>query len=292
VTFSIVGWEPSAEPSPEWGVAVASKFLAVGAAVPWAAAGAGAVATQALANLSYGPKGLEALAAGRSAGEVVDVLTAGDSEREHRQVGIVDARGGSATYTGRECFEWAGGRSGTGFCCQGNILSGAEVIDRMVETFEGTSGDLATRLLAALAAGDDAGGDRRGRQSAALVVVRAHGGYGGETDRALDLRVDDHPRPVDEVRRLMSLHRLYFPRAAELHFVDVDAGLARRLRGLLSEVGYDAGGGAGYDEPLREALYAFVATENLEERWTDEARVESGVLEYLEGRANRDNAGT
>ena len=285
MTFSIAAWDPRARPSPEWGVAVASKFLAVGAAVPWAAAGAGAVATQALANLAYGPRGLEALAEGRAAGDVVASLTAADREREHRQLGVVDARGGSATYTGAECFEWAGGRDGDGYCCQGNILTGPNVVDRIAEAFERASGDLASRLLTAIAAGDRAGGDRRGRQSASLLVVREEGGYGGGSDRAIDLRVDDHPQPIRELERLLELHRLYFPRPSELSFVDIDDTLAAQLRGMLNDRGYDAGRGSGpYDDRLKNALFAFVGTENLEERWTDEARIEASVLDYLTAR--------
>src|SRR5918999_1131139 len=176
MTFSIVAWEPRAEPSPEWGVAVASKFLAVGSVVPWVRAGAGAVATQAWANLSYGPEGLERLAAGSSAGDVVAALTQADEGRDRRQLGVVDARGEAHNFTGRACFEWAGGVTGSGYCCQGNILVGPTVIERMAETYEATTGELAARLLAALAAGDAAGGDRRGRQAAALVIGRSGGG--------------------------------------------------------------------------------------------------------------------
>jgi uncharacterized Ntn-hydrolase superfamily protein len=281
LTFSIVAWDPETPSGPEWGIAVASKFLAVGAVVPWARAGAGGVATQAFANLSYGPDGLERLAAGDDAASVVKVLTEPDDMRGQRQLGVVDARGGAATYTGMECFDWAGGTTGDGYCCQGNILAGPQVIDAMRQSFESTSGELAHRLMAGIAAGDEAGGDRRGRQSASVVVVRAGGGYGGATDRALDLRVDDHLDPVAELGRLLDLHRLYFPRPEDLEFVDVDESLARELKTLLSRLGYDAGGGEGYDDDLRSALYAYAGTENLEERWTDEPRIELRVLEHL-----------
>ena len=281
MTFSIVAWDPQADPSPEWGVAVASKFLAVGSAVPWVQAGAGAVATQALANLSYGPDGLNRLAAGGSASEVVRTLTAEDPEREQRQLGIVDASGGAATFTGSECFDWAGGVTGEGYCCQGNILTGPDVVEEMASTFEDTEGELATRLLAALAAGDEAGGDRRGRQSAALYIARADGGYGGGIDRAVDLRVEDHQRPVSELSRLFEMHRLYFPRPEDLAFVDIDEDLAAELRALLSDVGYDSGDAIGFDERLQAALYAFSGTENLEERWSDDAKIERQVLDHL-----------
>jgi uncharacterized Ntn-hydrolase superfamily protein len=284
VTFSIVAWDPESPAGPEWGVAVASKFLAVGALVPWARAGAGALATQAFANLSYGPAGLELLAGGRSADDVVAALTAPDEQREHRQLGVVDASGGAASFTGSECFEWAGGYVGDGYCCQGNILTGPEVVEAMRAAFEGARGELAVRLLAALEAGDRAGGDRRGRQGAGLKVVREGGGYGGGIDLAVDLRVDDHPDPVPELARLFDLHRLYFPRPEDLDFVDIDDDLAAELRRLLTGAGFDAGSGPGYDRALRDALFAYAGTENLEERWSDEARIERRVLEHLRAR--------
>jgi uncharacterized Ntn-hydrolase superfamily protein len=284
MTFSIVAWDPDA--GPEWGVAVASKFLAVGALVPWARAGAGALATQALANLSYGPDGITRLSRGETASEVVKALTSADPKRDHRQLGVVDSTGAVATFTGSSCMEWAGGISGVSYCCQGNILTGAEVLHAMSRTFERESGDLATRLLVALAAGDAAGGDRRGKQSAAVLVVRPGGGYGGGIDRAVDLRVDDHAEPVAELDRLLERHRLHFPRPDALEFVAVDESLAQELRVLLAEVGRDPGPGTGYDESLESALFAFVGTENLEERWYEGPRVERGVLRYL-----RDMAG-
>ena len=281
MTFSIVAWDPASAP-PEWGVAVASKFLAVGAAVPWAAAGAGAVATQALANLAYGPEGLAQLRTGASAEEVIASLTEADEEAAHRQVGIVDGSGGAATYTGPECLDWAGGVKGEGFCCQGNILVGPQVVERMAEAFEATEGELTVRLLAALAAGDAAGGDRRGRQSASVYVVREGGGYGGGIDRAVDLRVDDHPTPVDELRRLFELHRLFFPRPEDLSFADIDEQLSNELRMSLAELGYESSVSArGYDQTLRDALYAYVGTENLEERWTEDPKVERGILLHI-----------
>lgn len=283
MTFSIAAWDGNASP-PEWGVAVASKFLAVGAAVPWVRAGAGAIATQALANLSYGPDGLDLLAKGASAGDVVARLTGADDGSDDRQLGVVDASGRAATYTGSACFDWAGGVAGDGFCCQGNILTGPEVVDAMVGAFQATTGELAVRLLAALKAGDDSGGDRRGRQSAALYVAREGGGYGGGVDRAVDLRVDDHLTPVDELARLWRIHSLLFPRPESLEFVPIDADLAGEIRYLLSQLGYDAGSGGGevvYDPELRKALYEYVGTENLEERWTDDATIERGVLEHL-----------
>jgi uncharacterized Ntn-hydrolase superfamily protein len=283
MTFSIVAYATSESLPPEWGIAVASKFLAVGSAVPWARAGAGAIATQAFANLAYGREGLDMLTEGRSATEVVDALTEADDGRDDRQVGIVDARGSAATFTGRACFDWAGGKTGEGYCCQGNILTGPDVVDAVATTFEGARGSLASRLVEALAAGDAAGGDRRGRQSAALLVVRDKGGYGGAIDRAVDLRVDDHDRPVEELRRLLRLHELYFPRADELEWIDIDGGLATELAGLLGRRGYEVAASGSYDDALRDALFAFVGTENLEERWVVEPRIERAVLDHLRG---------
>lgn len=280
MTFSISAFDPSCDP-PEWGVAVASKFLAVGAAVPWVAAGSGAIATQAMANLAYGPDGLALLAEGLSASEVVERLTSADADRDHRQLGVVDSRGGAATFTGPECLDWAGGRIGEHYCCQGNILVGPDVVDRMAEAFENTSGELAVRLLAALRAGDEAGGDRRGRQSAAVYVAREGAGYGGTIDRSVDLRVEDSERPIDELDRLFGLHRLYFPRPEDLDFVPVDDALAAEMRRLLADKGYDPGAGTGYDEGLVGALWAYIGTENLEERWTDAPTIERAILEHL-----------
>ena len=285
MTFSIVAWDPDAQPTPEWGVAVASKFLAVGSLVGWARAGVGAVATQALANATYGPHGLELLERGRSADEVLGELTGADDQREVRQLGVVDARGAAATFTGSECFEWAGGRAGDGYCCQGNILTGPEVVERMAEAFETTEGELARRLIAALEAGDAAGGDRRGRQSAAVLVVRAEGGYGGGTDVTVDLRVDDHAAPVTELWRLYELQSLYFPRPDELEFLDVDESLRNEISSALSSLGYEPTTPGSYDDPLVNALYEFSGTENLEERWSEDGRIERRVLEYLRERA-------
>lgn len=285
MTFSIVARAESPALPPEWGVAVASKFLAVGAVVPWARAGAGALATQALANLAYGPEGIELLASGRGAAEVVEHLTAADEGRDDRQLGVVDAHGQAATFTGSKCMDWAGGRTGEGYCCQGNILTGPEVVDDMAAAFERSQGSLSERLLEALAAGDAAGGDSRGRQGAALLVVREGGSYGGAIDIAVDLRVDDHPAPVEELRRLLSLHDLYFPRPDALEFLDVDAALADELRRLLAARGYRAGVTGEYGPELRDALFAYVGTENLEERWYEGPRVERRVLDHLRERA-------
>jgi uncharacterized Ntn-hydrolase superfamily protein len=201
-TFSVVGYDPAAK---EWGVAVASKFLAVGSVVPWAEAGVGAVATQSFANVAYGPKGLKLLGKGKAADEVVKVLTDADESRDTRQVGMVDAEGRAATYTGKKCLAWAGGKTGKHYAVQGNILAGPEVVDAMAKAFEETKGPLAWRLVASLQAGDQAGGDKRGKQSAALYVVKKNGGYGGLNDRYIDFRVDDHKEPIPELARILAL---------------------------------------------------------------------------------------
>jgi uncharacterized Ntn-hydrolase superfamily protein len=205
-TFSIVGFDPE---TGELGIAVASKFLAVGSVVPWAEAEVGAIATQAFANTTYGPEGLALLKQGLGAQAVLDSLIAMDEGRDSRQAGIVDAHGGSATYTGADCIAWAGGKAGENFACQGNILVDEGTVNAMAETFQKTTGELANRLLRALKAGEDAGGDSRGKESAALLVVKKGGGYQGLNDRYIDLRVDDNPDPIMELQRLLSIQQAY-----------------------------------------------------------------------------------
>lgn len=207
-TFSIVGYDPATE---ELGIAVQSKFVAVGAVVPWARAGVGAVATQSFANTQYGPEGLALLEAGKSPQEAIDLLTGKDGDKERRQVGIVDAKGRSATFTGARCMTWAGGVKGVNFCAQGNILASEKVVLAMAKAFTKTKGELGKRLITALAAGQDQGGDRRGKQSAALLIVRKGWGYGGFNDRYRDLRVDDHPKPIRRLMEVYRLHRKVFP---------------------------------------------------------------------------------
>ncbi|NLL48524.1 MAG: DUF1028 domain-containing protein [Firmicutes bacterium] len=203
-TFSIVGFDPETK---EWGIAVQSKFLAVGSVVPWAQANVGAIATQSYANTRFGPEGLKLLAEGKSAQEVMDILIAGDEERHLRQVGIVDREGKAAAFTGDGCHAWAGGITGPYYAAQGNILVSEETVQAMAQTFEGTQGDLSYRLLEALDAGQSAGGDSRGQQSAALFVVQDQAGYRGYNDVKVDLRVDDHPQPITELKRLFELHK-------------------------------------------------------------------------------------
>lgn len=283
MTFSIVAREGDA-----FGVAVASKFLAVGALVPWAQAGAGAVATQAAANISYGPRGLELLAMGRSADEVVQLLTDPDPEREQRQLGVVDAHGNAVSFTGSACVEWAGGTIGEGYAVQGNILTGAGVVTAMADAYERTAGDLAARLIASLAAGDAAGGDRRGRQSAALLVVSPGGGYGGTTDVVVDLRVDDHQDPADPVRelaRLLDSHRVLFTKPSDEDLIPIDDGLASEIESALIASGNLEPGAS--DVEHTRALERFAGWHNLEERLVDGPRIDRYVLARLRETAAR-----
>jgi uncharacterized Ntn-hydrolase superfamily protein len=278
-TFSIAAHDPH---NGDLGVAVASKFLAAGSVVPWAQAGAGAVATQALANIGYGPRGLALLAEGRSAAAVLDTLLADDPERAHRQVGLVDARGGAAAHTGSDCMNWAGHVVGQGFTAQGNILANANVVTAIASAFRDARGELAERLLAALQAGDEAGGDRRGRQSAALYVARAGGSYGGLLDRYVDLRVDDHPTPVPELARLLRLHRFYLTPPADADLLRIDGPITRELQTLLGKAGYYRGPISGvYDETTRSALEQYGGVENLEERLISSTKIDPQVLEYM-----------
>ncbi len=242
VTYSIVALDAS---TGDLGVAVQSKFLAVGAVVPWARAGVGAVATQSYANVAYGPDGLDLLARGRSPSGALTELVAADELREQRQAGIVDPGGAAATHTGRECFAWAGGRTGPGFAAQGNILAGPGVVDGLADTFEAGGRPFPELLIDCLAAADAAGGDRRGRESAALLVVRAGGGYGGGNDRWIDLRVDAHDDPITELARLLDLQRLYLDRPAVGDLLALDAALGGELRALLSRLGAEPGGRFG-----------------------------------------------
>ena len=278
-TFSIVAVDRDAN---EVGVAVQSKFLACGALVPWARGGVGAVATQALAEVTFGPGGLDLLERGVEPQEVLDRLLAGDALAAQRQVGIVDASGRAASYTGPECFEWAGGVTGDGFACQGNILASSEVVESMAEAFQGAGGrPLADRLVEALRGGQRAGGDRRGQEAAGLYVAKPGGGYGGNHDRYIDLRVDHHDEPIEELGRLLDLHRLYFTRAEESELIEADATLEGELRELLRSMGKLEG-----DQDLWDALSDYMGWENLEERWVGRGRIDPRVLEYLRDHAS------
>jgi uncharacterized Ntn-hydrolase superfamily protein len=310
VTFSIVARDPE---TGDLGVAVQSKFLAVGAVVPWARAGVGAIATQSYANVAYGPDGLDLLQRGLSASEALDRLVADDDLREQRQAGMVDARGGSATFTGRDCFAWAGGRTGDGWAAQGNILAGQAVVDGLAETLLAGGRPFPELLVACLAAADAAGGDRRGRESAALLVVRDGGGYGGANDRWIDLRVDRHDDPIGELARLLDYQHLYFDRPDPADLVAMDEPLAAELRRLLERLGGGPGGRfgavyvrvsgtpgpdtaerpfvgearplpAGWDEAWQRALLDWMSVENLEERTAAPGWIDPRVLDILRAR--------
>ena len=274
MTFSIVACDFEEQ---SWGVAVASKFPAVGAVVPWAQAEVGAVATQSFANTSFGPRGLALMATGLSAPETLERLLEDDPDKELRQVGLVDARGGSATYSGTGCFAWAGGVSGTGYAIQGNILASGNVVPEMEETFLKTQGSLPTRLHAALLAGDRAGGDKRGRQSAAIYAVKAKSGYGGYLDRWLDYRVDDHEDPVPRLGELLELHELYFGKSPEEDRVEIHGNVQEQIAEILVQQGYLKNG-----KEFGEAFNEFIGNENFEERADPQAGwIDNPVLKYL-----------
>jgi uncharacterized Ntn-hydrolase superfamily protein len=274
-TYSIAACDLEAG---QWGVGVQSKFLAAGSLVPWAEPGAGAIATQAYANPTYGPDGLELLRAGLSADEVVDQLTTRDEGRDHRQLGVVDAQGRGATFTGAECYDWAGGRTGAGYAAQGNILVSAETVDAMAETFESGGGrPLSERLLDCLAAAQAAGGDRRGQQAAGLLVVEKDGGYAGLSDVVVDLRVDDHERPVEELRRIYGLHQAIFGKTPREAWVTVDEALAAEMSDRLARLGYEG--------ELADALFRWAGNENLEERVEGAEQVDPVVLEQIRSRS-------
>jgi uncharacterized Ntn-hydrolase superfamily protein len=278
-TFSIVAFDPQTD---SLGVAVQSKFLAVGSVVPWARAGVGALATQAMANYNYGPRGLDLMSDGNTAEQTVEALTSSDENREHRQVGVLDARGQAATFTGSECFDWAGGVTGEHYAAQGNILVGKETVEAMARAYEETNGDLAARLLGALDAGQVAGGDSRGKQSAALLVVREGGGYGGENDRVVDLRVDDHQEPIRELIRIRDLHTLYFGETRPDEVIAVDGDVRAEVADALLRAGYFEGPDVG-DDDLFDALSAYIRTENFEEREQRRGYLDRAVLKYLKG---------
>ena len=274
-TYSVVACDLEAR---EWGVAVQSKFLAVGSGVPAAEPEVGAIATQALANMRYGPDGLAFLREGLSAEETVARLTEADEGRVHRQLGVVDAHGRAATYTGHACLDWAGGVTGKGYAAQGNILVSEETVTALARTFEESEErSLARRLLSCLVAAQAAGGDRRGQQSAALLVVRKNGGYMGTSDAVLDLRVDDHERPIEELARIYELHDLLFGETPEEEWLEVEEQLAAELRERLNRLGYG-------DKALPEAFEAWAGTENLEERVTGIDRIDPVVLAELRKR--------
>ncbi len=270
-TYSIAACDLEAG---QWGVAVQSKFLAVGSVVPWAEPGAGALATQAYANPSYGPDGLSLLRQELPADEVVERLVAADEGSDERQLGVVDAKGRSASWTGPACLDWAGHRNGRCYAAQGNILVGPETVDALALTFEGNPQlPLAQRLLECLLAAQAAGGDRRGQQSASLLVVERNGGYGRLSDVVVDLRVDDHERPLEELGRIYAIHRRLFGVSPREDWIPVDEALAAELEERLARLGYEGG--------LAAALDHWAGVENLEERVDGADEVDPVVLEAL-----------
>jgi uncharacterized Ntn-hydrolase superfamily protein len=272
-TYSIVACDLEAG---GWGVAVQSKFLAVGSVVPWAEPHVGAIATQSYANPRYGPDGLALLREGLPAQEVVERLTTADEGRAQRQLGVVDGHGRAATYTGEGCHAWAGGRTGTGYAAQGNILVSQATVDALADTFERTAGQpLALRLLDSLDAAQAAGGDSRGQQSASVLVVEKDRGYAGLSDVVVDLRVDDHERPLEELRRIHGLHEALFGETPEGDWVDVGPELATELSERLAQLGYEG--------ELADALPRWAGSENLEERVDGVDRLDPVVLDALRG---------
>jgi len=273
MTYSIVGYDPEEK---EWGIAVQSKFLGVGSVVPFAKAGVGAVATQSYANTSYGPHALQLMEEGKTAEEALDIITKDDPERPLRQVGLIDAGGNPATFTGEGCYDWAGGLTGKHFAAQGNILVDENTVKAMAETFESTTGSLAERLLHALDAGQDAGGDSRGMQSAALLVVKENGGYGGFNDRYIDLRVDDHPSPIKELKRIYLMHQLYFKESEPGRVVLLEGEILDEVERELTRLGY-----AKERQSLHQSLKDYLHTENFEMREQDENYIDLDVLDYM-----------
>jgi uncharacterized Ntn-hydrolase superfamily protein len=269
-TYSIAACDLDAG---QWGVATQSKFLAVGSVVPWAEPRVGAIATQAYANPRYGSEGLGLLREGLSAEEVVQRLTAADEGRDQRQLGVVDREGRSASFTGAECLDWAGGRTGPCYAAQGNILVSAATVDAIAETFESSKGTLAERLLDCLDAAQAAGGDRRGQQSSALLVVEQDGGYAKLSDTIVELRVEDHELPLTELRRLYRLHEALFGETPRDEWLTVDDALANELRQRLAKLGYDG--------ELEDALNKWAGNANLEERVDGVAEIDPIVLEEL-----------
>jgi uncharacterized Ntn-hydrolase superfamily protein len=265
-TYSIVACDL---PAGQWGVAVQSKFLAVGSVVPWAEPQVGAIATQSHANPRYGPDGLALLREGRTADEVIEALTSADEGRDERQVGVVDGAGRAATFSGTGCHEWAGGRTGDCYAAQGNILVGEETVAALARTFEETTQlPLVQRLLACLVAAQVAGGDRRGQQSASLLVVERDGGYAGLSDVVVDLRVDDHERPIEELRRIYGLHDVLFGSSPREEWLPLQGELRTEVDERLERLGYDS-------------LLNWAGVENLEERVDGDDAIDPVVLDAL-----------
>ena len=285
-TFSIVGFDPS---NGDLGVAVQSKFIAVGSVVPWAKAGVGAIATQASCNISFGADGLRMLEDGLSADEALQKLLQADPRSEMRQVAIVDAKGRAAAHTGKECMSWAGHVTGLGFSCQGNILASSKVVESMAKAYTEARGDLIEKLLQALIAGQAAGGDRRGQQSAALLVVREKGGYEGYTDKYVDLRVDEHAAPIDELKRVFKIYDMtMLSREDPKNLLTIDHEITIAIQRDLKKLRmYDEKITGAFDGETQKALTRFVNINNFENKMREEGRIWKSVLDYLEELARR-----
>jgi uncharacterized Ntn-hydrolase superfamily protein len=279
-TFSIVARDPI---NGDLGVIVQSKFPAVGSVVPWAKANVGAIATQAWANVGYGPNGLSLLESGHSASETLKTLLNEDEGREHRQIGIVDAKGQAVAHTGKECMEWAGQIIGDGFTCQGNILAGEDVVIEMVEAYEITEGDLIDKLFAGLAAGQAAGGDRRGMQSASILVVREKGGYEGGNDRYVDVRVDDHPTPIDELVRIFNIYDMtLLSREDPNLLMRIEGDLLAIIQEALVTLGYlDKVYADFFDQKTKSALKEWINSNNFENKARDDGTIWPSVVDFL-----------
>lgn len=273
-TYSIVGADPDRD---EVGVAVQSKFLAVGAIVPWARGGVGAAAVQAFPDVTVGPRALDRLEGGEHPEAVLGDLVRDDRMAPQRQTGLVAADGRAASHTGDDCFPWRGSEVGHGYAAQGNVLAGPRVVEAMAEVFTSTPGPLARRLLAALRAGQAAGGEKRGVESAALVVRKPGGGYGGNHDRLVDLRVDHDDDPIDALGGLLNVHDYYFGKADPSELVRLDKAVREEVARRLVAGGWMS----ATDEPIEEPLMAYMGWENLEERWAGADRIDPLVLAHL-----------
>jgi uncharacterized Ntn-hydrolase superfamily protein len=276
------------------GVAVQSKFIAVGAVVPWAKANVGAVATQARANVSYGARALRMLEEGTTPSDAVSKLISDDEQRDVRQFAIVDAKGRAAAHTGTRCMEWAGHVTGDGYSCQGNILAGKDVVHSMARAYEETRGDLIEKLFAALTAGQKAGGDRRGQQSAALLVVRDKGGYEGFSDRYVDLRVDDSPHPIEELRRVFNVYDVtMLSREPPANLIPITGTVTKDIQSYLGQLGVYSGPVNGtFDDSTKTALDNFVSINNFENRMHREGYIWKSILDFMKTSAQSKAATT
>ncbi|MBK5113996.1 MAG: DUF1028 domain-containing protein [Candidatus Heimdallarchaeota archaeon] len=280
MTFSIVAYDPK---NKEWGVAVQSKFVAVGVIVPFAQANIGAIATQAYCNTSYGPDGLELLANGISADEVIELLTENDPNKDQRQVGVVDAKGNAASFTGKDCFNWAGHIVGKNYCCQGNILTSGNVIKDMSHAFEHTEGDLVEKLFASLEAAQEAGGDKRGQEAAAILIVKEKGVYDGGTDRYIDIRVDEHPTPIKELKKVFEIYDLcLLTRDDPKDIIKLEGEALAKVLSVLKNDGFYSGKDSQkFTDEMRDALIKWMHTNNFEVKERDDNYLFGSVYRYM-----------